>query len=144
MQLVNNLIAILGVGLLSVAAIAQTSQQQTPGQSDESNQQEIQAREPIRVEVAPTERPKRVVGSDGVIRLEATIRGDQQQPRILSIVPWDSPAHRRISRVALTGEISDSMTPIHRHAFLQRITLHDQLKAAIPTEQTDGSAQRSQ
>jgi hypothetical protein len=92
----------------------------TNASSHANEQEEVQERAPIRSSV-----------NDRVIRLESTIRGDQQQPRILSIVPWDSPANRRISRVALTGEIGETMTPIHRHAFLQRIQLHEQLNAAL-------------
>lgn len=91
-----------------------------------------QQREPIRTPVEANERQPVKLDEDGVLRLQATIRGDQQQPRILSIVPWESPAHRRISRVALTGETSDSMASLHRHTFLQRIALYDQLKSAIP------------
>lgn len=90
-----------------------------------------QEREPIRAPIETPERTPVKLDGDGVLRLEATIRGDQQQPRVLSIVPWDSPPHRRISRVALTGEASNMMVPLHRHTFLQRIALHDQLKVAV-------------
>lgn len=62
-----------------------------------------------------------------VIQLESTIRGDQQQPRVISIVPWNSPPHKRVSKVALTGERSEVMQPIERSAFLQRIALHQLL-----------------
>ena len=117
----------MAVSLLAItcATHAQQSQEQTATSPE---------REPIRIDREPVQRQPLARGSDGVLRLQAVIRGDQQQPRILSIVPWDSPAHRRTSRVALTGEASDTLTPLHRHAFLQRIALHDQLKLAIPTK----------
>ena len=72
-----------------------------------------------------------------VIKLESTIRGDQQQPRVLSIVPWDSPPHMRMGRVALTGEASQPMAPIERQAFLNRLALHQVLfesNSSIPAE----------
>ena len=115
-------------GLVAVLWTANCTAAQQTQQADLN----VQHREPIRMERKPVQRPPVVIGNDGVLRLQATIRGDQQQPRILSIVPWDSPANRRTSRVALTGEISDTMLPLHRHTFLQRMTLHDQLKLAIP------------
>jgi len=115
----------MAVGLLAITYSVQ-SQESPAGTA--SNQQ----REPIKIDREPIQRAPVSMGNDGVLRLQATIRGDQQQPRILSIVPWDSPAHRRTSRVALTGETSNTMAPLHRHAFLQRIALHDQLKLALP------------
>lgn len=62
-----------------------------------------------------------------IITLESTIRGDQQQPRVLSIVPWDSPPQKRVTRVALTGQLQGEMAPLERNAFLQRIELHRRL-----------------
>ncbi len=77
--------------------------------------------------------------ADGVIRLESTIRGDQQQPRVLSIVPWDSPGHKRISRVALTGDRTTRMEPLERSAFLQRVALHQTLLGAATSEGTENT-----
>lgn len=77
-----------------------------------------------------------------VIQLESTIRGDQQQPRVISIVPWNSPPHKRVSKVALTGETTRVMQPLERNAFIQRISLH-QLLIGTTSGEADPSQARS-
>ncbi|MDM7862029.1 hypothetical protein QTP81_15605 [Alteromonas sp. ASW11-36] len=92
------------------------------------------------VMIADVKAQQNAADTDGVIRLEETIRGDQQQPRVLSIVPWDSPAHKRIGRVALTGDRTAFMEPLERSAFLQRVALHQALLGAATSENTQDSA----
>ncbi|WP_100642402.1 hypothetical protein [Alteromonas facilis] len=78
---------------------------------------------------------QQVAGQDSrVIKLESTIRGDQQQPRVLSIVPWDSPAQKRVTRVALTGAGESQLAPLERNAFLQRIELHKRMLTQLSAQ----------
>lgn len=76
-----------------------------------------------------------------IIRLESTIRGDQQQPRVLSIVPWDSPPHMRMGRVALTGDVMQPMAPIERQAFLNRLALHQTLFGPVQPSKPDSESE---
>ena len=58
------------------------------------------------------------------LRLEATIRGNKEQPRVLSIVPWQLPKHRNIRGALLWTPMNTQPQPIERNRFLRRIALN--------------------
>ncbi|RDV28185.1 hypothetical protein DXV75_04305 [Alteromonas aestuariivivens] len=55
------------------------------------------------------------------LRLEATIRANKEQPRVLSIVPWQLPQHRQING-ALSWQPQLSVPAmIERNQFIQQL-----------------------
>jgi hypothetical protein len=71
------------------------------------------------------------VASDGnvsatgdILRLEETIRGNKEQPKVLSIVPWQLPLHQRIDRNEQRwAPIKTKLKPLERNSFLKEIKL---------------------
>lgn len=61
---------------------------------------------------------------DTPLRLEATIRGNKEQPRVLSIVPWQLPKHRNIRGALLWTPMNTQPQPIERNRFLRRVALN--------------------
>ncbi|WP_412972165.1 hypothetical protein [Glaciecola sp. MF2-115] len=62
--------------------------------------------------------------NDDVLRLEETIRGNKEQPKVLSIVPWQLPLHQRIDRNEQRwAPIKTKLKPLERNSFLKKIKL---------------------
>ncbi|WOH38950.1 hypothetical protein RI844_06950 [Thalassotalea fonticola] len=47
-----------------------------------------------------------------VITLESTIVGDKEQPKVLSIVPWQKPEHQALSTQPVTRQIEMKFHPV--------------------------------
>ena len=61
---------------------------------------------------------------DDVLRLEETIRGNKEQPKVLSIVPWQLPLHQRIDRNEQRwAPIKTQLKALERNSFLKEIKL---------------------
>lgn len=58
----------------------------------------------------------------GVLQLEATIRGNKELPKVLSIVPWQLPQHRAIHQPDL------GQTQLMTFPFIERGQLTRQLR----------------
>lgn len=57
------------------------------------------------------------------IRLEATIRGNKEQPSVLSIVPWQLPKHRTIEGALSWQPSVSEIQPIDRKRFLRKLSV---------------------
>lgn len=66
--------------------------------------------------------------SEPPLRLEATIRGNKEQPRVLSIVPWQLPKHRNIRGALLWTPMNTKPQPIERNRFLRRVALNQHFR----------------
>jgi hypothetical protein len=81
----------------------------------------LEEQSPIDVRVASD---GNVSASGDVLRLEETIRGNKEQPKVLSIVPWQLPLHQRIDRNENRwAPIKTSLKPLVRNKFLKEINL---------------------
>ena len=69
----------------------------------------------------------------GVVQLEATIRGNKEQPKVLSIVPWQLPSHRSIDYRQVLEASQIQFQPLERKQFLHRLSLTNRL--AVKTHQ---------
>lgn len=70
-------------------------------------------------------KPVRTV--DGVLQLEATIRSSKQQPRVMSIVPWQLPSHKSVGQNQGWRLQQARLKPIERGQFLREQALRQQL-----------------
>lgn len=68
--------------------------------------------------------------SEEPLRLEATIRGNKEQPRVLSIVPWQLPKHRNIRGALQWTPMNTQPQPLERNRFLRRVALNQHFKDA--------------
>ncbi len=83
--------------------------------------------------------------SDGVLRLQDTIRGNKEQPQVLSIVPWQLPTHKRIDATAEWQPILDKMAPLERGQFLRELQLlgAENIADTVASESNSTSNSRS-
>jgi hypothetical protein len=49
-----------------------------------------------------------------VIKLEETIRGNQEQPKVLTIVPWQSPKTKQALPSPIVERINKTFVPLQR------------------------------
>ncbi|WP_034474812.1 hypothetical protein [Aestuariibacter salexigens] len=66
---------------------------------------------------------------DNILRLEATIRADKEQPKVLSIVPWQLPEHRSIKIQKPWSTDLTNAAMLERQAFLRALRSHQALYA---------------
>lgn len=89
--------------------------------AQEPETEALEVQSPIDVRVASD---GNVSASGDVLRLEETIRGNKEQPKVLSIVPWQLPLHQRIDRNENRwAPIKTSLKPLVRNKFLKEINL---------------------
>lgn len=62
-----------------------------------------------------------------ILRLEDTIRGNKEQPQVLTIVPWQLPAHQRINENKEWKLKVSKLPEIERSAFLRHLALVKEL-----------------
>ena len=72
-------------------------------------------------------KPAPVVTEGGVIQLEAVIRGNQQQPKVLTIVPWQSPERRNTLPSPVWQQVRQQLQPLERRNFLQEQQFFEKL-----------------
>jgi hypothetical protein len=89
---------------------------------------------------APVERPEaaeRRVWSDQM-RLETTaIRGNQELPRVMYIVPWKDPALGDVTGKPVNSLIDEVLAPLDRDVFLRQTNYFDQLYGTQEAEVSD-------
>jgi hypothetical protein len=70
---------------------------------------------------------KSVPKKTDVLQLEAIIRGNQQQPKVLTIVPWQSPEKRNALPSPVLQQVNRRLQPLERRNFLQEQRLFEKL-----------------
>lgn len=65
-----------------------------------------------------------------ILRLEDTIRGNKEQPQVLTIVPWQLPVHQRINENTQWQLQVTQLSSIERNAFLRNLAVVKEIKAA--------------
>jgi len=56
-----------------------------------------------------------------VIQLEETIRGNQEQPKVLTIVPWQSPKTKQALPSSIVDRINKTFVPLQRDELKRQI-----------------------
>jgi hypothetical protein len=60
-----------------------------------------------------------------VIKLEQTIRGNQEQPKVLTIVPWQSPKTKQALPSYIVERINKRFVPLQRDELKRQIQMLD-------------------
>jgi hypothetical protein len=63
-----------------------------------------------------------------VIKLQETIRGNQEQPKVMSIVPWQSPKAKQALPSAIVERINKKFVPLQRNELKRQIKTLQLLK----------------
>jgi hypothetical protein len=58
-----------------------------------------------------------------VIELEETIRGNQEQPKVLTIVPWQSPKAKQALPSPIVERINKKFVPLQRDELKRQISI---------------------
>jgi hypothetical protein len=73
------------------------------------------------------------------LKLETTIRGNKEQPQVLTIVPWQLPVHQRINENKEWVLQVSKMPSIERNAFLSNMAVMKELNDAKHINNQDGN-----
>jgi hypothetical protein len=63
------------------------------------------------------------ISSNEILRLEETIRGNKEQPQVLTIVPWQLPSHQRINENKAWQPMIEDLPSIERGQFLRDLAV---------------------
>lgn len=58
-----------------------------------------------------------------VIKIEETIRGNQEQPKVLTIVPWQSPTTKQALPSPIVERINKKFVPLQREELTLQIQI---------------------
>jgi len=101
--------------------VQEPSLESVPESAQESVQETTQEQAPLDLTVASD---GNVSAKGDILRLEETIRGNKEQPKVLSIVPWQLPLYQRIDRNEQRwAPIKTKLKPLERNSFLKEIKL---------------------
>jgi hypothetical protein len=76
-----------------------------------------------------------------ILRLEETIRGNKEQPKVLSIVPWQLPLYQRIDRNEQRwAPIKTELKLFERNRFLREIKLLEGIQNGQSTIAVDAQS----
>lgn len=71
--------------------------------------------------------PQPAISSGETLRLQDTIRGNKEQPQVLTIVPWQLPSHQRINENRAWQPVVESLPSIERGQFLRDLSVVDEI-----------------
>lgn len=110
--------------------------QEVPAESEKPSAPIITAdQEPLDITVASD---GNVSANGDILRLEETIRGNKEQPKVLSIVPWQLPLHQRIDRNEQRwAPTATKLKPLERNSFLKEIKLLEGIQNSQSSTQVD-------
>lgn len=79
------------------------------------------------------------VAQDGVVTIEGTrIRGDQEVPTVLYLVPWQPPAVQSLARPDEQLMLQRPIEPLERQEFRRLVSYHQYFRASTEDEPTSG------
>lgn len=62
-----------------------------------------------------------------VLKLEATIRGSREQPKVMSIVPWQPPTEKQALPSPVVLRINQQFQPLNRADFQRQVQHFEKL-----------------
>ena len=68
-----------------------------------------------------------------VIKLEQTIRGNQEQPKVVTIVPWQSPKAKQALPSPIVERINKKFVPLQRDELKRQIQMLDNNNDIYPS-----------
>jgi hypothetical protein len=88
------------------------------------NAQTNQSRQDAPVQAAASQQEtQQPISASEILRLEETIRGNKEQPQVLTIVPWQLPSHQRINENKAWQPMVEALPNIERGQFLRDLAV---------------------
>lgn len=75
---------------------------------------------------------------EAVVVLQSTVTGNQEQPKVLYIVPWQQPDGPESLYRPLTSLVDDVFQPVERVEFVRELNYRQMLADAQQVEMSDG------
>jgi hypothetical protein len=72
----------------------------------------------------------------------ASIRGNQELPKVLYIVPWKEPGLTEPAGRPLNSLVDEALAPVDREVFRRQVRYFDQLYAPSGVDPGDGATAR--
>jgi hypothetical protein len=72
-----------------------------------------------------------------VIKLEDTIRGNQEQPKVLTIVPWQAPTVKQALPSPILERINLKFVPLERDEFSRQLQALTQQQVSYSSQALD-------
>jgi hypothetical protein len=88
------------------------------------NAQTNQSRQDAPMQAAASQQEtQQPISASEILRLEETIRGNKEQPQVLTIVPWQLPSHQRINENKAWQPMVEALPNIERGQFLRDLAV---------------------
>lgn len=122
----NSILLCMLLSFFSATTLAQSSSEEALVQA--MNEQETSPQKAALQSVSQS--PPNTTSEQPILRLEDTIRGNKEQPQVLTIVPWQLPVHQRINENTEWQLQASQLSSIERNAFLRNLAVVKEIKAA--------------
>lgn len=66
-----------------------------------------------------------VLSEEAVVVLRSTVKGNQEQPRVMYIVPWQRPGDSSLEYQPMDSLVNDLFTPVDRAEFTRELQYRD-------------------
>ncbi|MBT1451542.1 hypothetical protein KJ365_11685 [Glaciecola sp. XM2] len=107
--------------MLALTLITSIQSANALAQSDNDTAQTVSTPEPLSQEA------QQPISANEILRLEETIRGNKEQPQVLTIVPWQLPTHQRINENSAWQPTVESLPSIERNQFLRDLAVVEEI-----------------
>ena len=65
------------------------------------------------------------LSEEAVVVLRSTVKGNQEQPRVMYIVPWQRPGDSSLEYQPMDSLVNDLFTPVDRAEFTRELQYRD-------------------
>jgi hypothetical protein len=73
------------------------------------------------------------LSQEAMVVLRSTVKGNQEQPRVMYIVPWHRPGDSSLEYQPMDNLVNDLFTPVDRDEFTRELEYRDMLSSPTPT-----------
>ena len=72
------------------------------------------------------------LSQEAVVVLRSTVKGNQEQPRVMYIVPWHRPGESSLEYQPMDNLVNDLFTPVDRDEFTRELEYRDMMSSPEP------------
>jgi hypothetical protein len=73
------------------------------------------------------------LSQEAVVVLRSTVKGNQEQPRVMYIVPWHRPGDSSLEYQPMDNLVNDLFTPVDRDEFTRELEYREMLSSPEPS-----------
>lgn len=69
------------------------------------------------------------LSQEAVVVLRSTVKGNQEQPKVMYIVPWQRPGDSSLEYQPMDNLVNDLFTPVDRDEFTRELQYREMLRS---------------